>query len=125
MTKSINLCFHKLFVCSSVIKKLKSYPYLIKHRIHSHTFTAFLLRILNSSARCIKNLENLSANTSSNSSDFFNLIEIRTLLILASISVRSFSLRLITRGFNNNSLSILCETDHKLTTHCASISGLL
>lgn len=66
------------------------------------------------SARCVKNRVNLCTRMCSISSACFILMLTRILLMLGSISTRSFSLRAIVSGVNSTSGEV-----------CASISGTL
>merc|ERR1719229_620467 len=77
MIKSISLCFHISSTWKLVISIEISYP-----------LSGFRLRISKSSALCIKNLENLSANIISIASLVLILMEIRTALIEPSIKMR-------------------------------------
>ena len=75
---------------------------------------AFLLRIKNASARCVKNLVNLCTRIFSISSACLILILTRTLLTDGSIKTFSFSLRETCKGFKRTS-----------GEEAASISGTL
>jgi len=82
--------------------------------LNSHTFTGFLRRIKNASARWVKNLVNLCTNICSISSACLILMLTRMLLILGSMRTLSFSFREIVRGLSRTSGEV-----------CASISGTL
>ena len=79
-----------------------------------HTLIAFLLRMKNASALCVKNLVNLCTRISSISSACFILMLTRTLFTEGSINTFSFSFRDTWRGFRRTSGEL-----------AASISGTL
>lgn len=74
----------------------------------------FLLKMKNDSARCVKNLVNLWTRMCSISSACLILMLIRILLMLGSMSTRSFSLRAIVRGVKRTSGDVRASTSGTL-----------
>ena len=123
--KSTSLCFNIASVWKLVIRNEMSYPYWGKCTYENYvwrslevqdlpTFTGFLRRMKNDSARCVKNLVNLWTNMFSISSACFIRMLTRTLFTLGSIKTFSFSLRATVNELRSNSGEL-----------AASISGTL
>ena len=101
--KSMSLDLIIVVRCACVTRKEMSYP-----------STGFRRKMMNLSARCIMNLDNLPANNLSNSSLCLMRTEMRTLLIEGSINTDSRSERVMIKGCSSSSFELLSSISGRL-----------